>query len=451
MERAFVVFLALASIAPAADLSDSQNLCPAEQSARDCAISSNNLGSTYFATGKFREAERLFTRAISLWATETAPSDDLAKAFHNLGAVYRAEGRNADAERFDLRALYLRESLSGSRDVSLLPILNELGLAYLEMADYVQAKQTLQRAVAIVQADHAEKTENGTDAFTAWGVLLETEGKNADAIQWLGKALALRETLAGPDSVPAADAANDLALAYRQQGDLVQAESLYRRAVAVYRHTSSPTSLVAVLNNLGRVLAEQSQYKEAEQFYREAISVAEQRLGPEHPEVAVGLGSLGKLMLARRKFSDAERLLQRAEQIDRQNFAENHPRIGYDLCNEAMVALGRRHYADAEALFKKSEEILDKSLPPDHPEIGKLVANLANVYRLQGRLDESEPLYRRALSILAQAWGPENPQLLATLQSYEAVLRARQEYAEAESVEVRSTKIRVVQALRDSN
>ncbi len=55
------------------------------------------------------------------------------------------------------------------------------------------------------------------------------------------------------------------------------------------------------------------------------------------------------------------------------------------------------------------------------------------------------------MSILTQAWGPENPQLLATLQWYEAVLRARQEYAEAERVEVRSTKIRVAEALQTSN
>ena len=111
----------------------------------------NNLGSAYFSAGKYREAELLFTRAISLWATESAPSDDLAKAFHNLGAVYRAEGRYADAARFYLRALGLRESLAGSRDITLLPILNELGLVYLEMADYVEAEKILQRAIAIVR------------------------------------------------------------------------------------------------------------------------------------------------------------------------------------------------------------------------------------------------------------------------------------------------------------
>ena len=92
-----------------------------------------------------------------------------------------------------------------------------------------------------------------------------------------------------------------------------------------------------------------------------------------------------------------------------------------------------------------------KALPANHPELGKVIARLANLYRLQGRLDESETRFRRAISILEQAWGPENPQLLNILQSYEALLRTRQEYAEAESVEVRTTRIRVAEALRNSN
>jgi tetratricopeptide (TPR) repeat protein len=449
MERALVVLLALASTSPAAEPSES--LCRAEQSARDCAVITNNQGSRYFAEGKYREAELLFSRAISLWATETPPSDDLAKAFHNLGAVYRAEGRYADAARFYLRALDLRESLAGPADLSLLPILNELGLVYLEMADYIQAEKILQRAIAIVEEHQAQETTSGADAFAAWGVALETACKNAEAIQWLSKALATRERLAGRNSRPAADAINDLALAYRQRGDLAQAESLYRRALQVYRQSSDAGSLVVVLNNLGRVLVEQRQYKEAEQLYREAIGVAQQQLGPAHPDVAIGLSSLAKLLIARHKFSDAEALLRRAERMDRASFGPRNPRVGYDLNEEGSVAVGRKRYADAEALYSKSEAILEKALPPNHPEIGKALACLANVYRLQGRLDESEPLYRRALNILEEAWGPQNPQLLFVLQSYEAVLRERQEYAEAESVQVRSTKIRVAQALRNSN
>jgi tetratricopeptide (TPR) repeat protein len=447
MERTILVILALATIAPAAepgslDIADRKTPCHQTQSAAECAVAVNNLGSVYFASGKYREAESLFTRALSLWTAQAAGADDVAKALHNLGAVYREEGRYADATRFLLQALEVRQLLVDPDAVALLPILNDLGLAYLDMADYSPAEETLKRALAIVQAHQAGETESGADAFAAWGVLLETEGKNAEAIQCLSKALATRDHLAGRDSVAAADAANDLALAYKQQSDLTTAESLYRRALAIYRKSGNPGSLVTVLNNLGLTLAEQTQYKEAEQLYREAIQVAQRQLGPAHVDVAVGLGNLAKLMIARRKFSDAEPLLARAEQIDRENFSPEHPRIGFDLHNEAVVAVGRKHYAEAESLYRKSDAI---------PELGKVVAGLANIYRLEGRLDESESLYRRALQILDRAWGPTDPRLFNVLESYEAVLRARQDYAEAESVQVRSTKIRVGEALRDSN
>ena len=85
-----------------------------------------------------------------------------------------------------------------------------------------------------------------------------------------------------------------------------------------------------------------------------------------------------------------------------------------------------------------------------HPETGKVLARLAEVYYREARLDASETLYRQALEILEQAWGPENPLLLPVLQDYAAVLRSRNDYADAASVDARIMKIRVKQALRSS-
>ena len=141
-------------------------------------------------------------------------------------------------------------------------------------------------------------------------------------------------------------------------------------------------------------------------------------------------------------------MLARAETIDRHNFPAGHLRIGYDLNNAGNLAFGRKQWVRAEQLLEQSLAILEKRLPVNHPDTGKVVGNLADVYRMQGRLEESEVAYRKALRMLEQAWGPESLQLLPTLLAYSQVLRARQEYAEAEALEVRSTRIRVALALR---
>jgi len=323
----------------------------------------------------------------------------------------------------------------------------DLAIRQLNHGDFASAQKTAQQTLAAVQENRQEDTLGGAAALAAMGTVLQAEARFSEAQAMLEHALAIRERLLAPDDPLIAYTLNNLAVVYRQEGRLSDAASLYQRAVGIYQHATSK-DLVAVLNNLGRVLADQGEHKEAERRFRQAISAAEKNFGPDHPETSVGLSNLGNLLVTRRKFNAAEAMLARAETIDRRNFADGHLRIGYDLNNDGNLAFARKQWARAEQLLEQSLAILEKRLPANHPDTGKVVGNLADVYRMQGRLEESEAAYRKALRMLEQAWGPESLQLLPTLLAYSQVLRARQEYAEAEALEVRSTRIRVALALR---
>jgi len=140
--------------------------------------------------------------------------------------------------------------------------------------------------------------------------------------------------------------------------------------------------------------------------------------------------------------------LRRAQEIDLHSFPPDHPQIAYDLTHAADLAFERKQYAQAEDLLDQALAILKRTFAPNHPEIGKVTASLAEIRRCQRRLEESDELYRQAVATLEQAWGPENPQLLTTLEHYSLVLRAREEYAQAASVDTQVMKIRVVRTLR---
>jgi len=102
MERTFVVLFALASISPAAEPLDSKpvdskpadlkTLCQAAHSLHDCAVLANNLGSTYFSAGQYRDAEPWFARAIELLVAETP----LLSHKYQTGAVILASGLRDD-------------------------------------------------------------------------------------------------------------------------------------------------------------------------------------------------------------------------------------------------------------------------------------------------------------------------------------------------------------------
>jgi len=109
------------------------------------------------------------------------------------------------------------------------------------------------------------------------------------------------------------------------------------------------------LNHKVRELHKQGQYSEATNVAKEALKVAENTFGPDHPRTATSLNNLG----------------------------------------EVYRAQGR--YAEAEPLYKRALEIGEKAFGPNHSQVATFLNNLGEVYRAKGKYAEDEPLYKRAL------------------------------------------------------
>ena len=88
--------------------------------------------------------------------------------------------------------------------------------------------------------------------------------KLGEAESWLQRSLSLRQQLFGVKAVIAADTQVELALVFRREGRLADAEALDRMAIATYRNEPAAKNLPVALHNLGQVLVEQSKPKEAE-------------------------------------------------------------------------------------------------------------------------------------------------------------------------------------------
>jgi CHAT domain-containing protein len=71
------------------------------------------------------------------------------------------------------------------------------------------------------------------DALTNLAILYHDQGKYAEAIPLLQRALTIREAKLGKDHPAVAQTLNNLALAYQEQGKYAEAISLYQRALAI--------------------------------------------------------------------------------------------------------------------------------------------------------------------------------------------------------------------------
>ena len=120
-------------------------------------------------------------------------------------------------------------------------------------------------------------------------------------------------------------------------------------------------------------------FAEAVETGERAVKAAEERLGPDHVEVATALNNL-------------------AEFLQIQAFVQ----FGKD------EAKRQGSFARAELLQKRALVIREKALGPRHSFTLASIVNLARIYLAQGRYDEAEPIYKRAMQILDEI-GPRAP------------------------------------------
>ena len=135
------------------------------------------------------------------------------------------------------------------------------------------------------------------------------------------------------------------------------------------------------LNNKAKTLFKQKRYPDALSVAEEALKVAEDTFGPDHPKVAISLNYIAELYVM------------------------------------------KGTYAEIEPLYKRALEINEKALGSDNPDVAISLNNLAELYYNQGRYKEAEPLYRQALKILKQTLGSDHPEVAITLENMRALYK----------------------------
>jgi tetratricopeptide (TPR) repeat protein len=123
----------------------------------------------------------------------------------------------------------------------------------------------------------------------------------------------------------------------------------------------SSSEAARLLNRAGYYLNERAQYTEAEPLLQRALSIREQVLGANHPDVAHTLNSLAVLYGNQGKYGEAEPLYQRALTIYEQVFGPNHPDVATVLENYAFLLRKTKREGKAAELEIRAKTIRTKT------------------------------------------------------------------------------------------
>ncbi|WP_264723580.1 ankyrin repeat domain-containing protein [Wolbachia endosymbiont (group A) of Cheilosia soror] len=146
-----------------------------------------------------------------------------------------------------------------------------------------------------------------------------------------------------------------------------------------------------------------------------ALSMDEERYGPDHFEVTTILVNLGNAYSALGDPQKKKELLERALSIDKKHYGPDHFEVAKILVNlgSAYGALGNPQ--KQKELLGQALPILEKHYSPDHFEVAKTLINLGNAYGDLGDHHKQKELLERALSIDEKHYGPDHFEVATVL------------------------------------
>jgi tetratricopeptide (TPR) repeat protein len=220
-----------------------------------------------------------------------------------------------------------------------------------------------------------------------------------------------------------------------------------------------------LLNQTALNYASRAAYVEAEPLYRRALAVDEASYGPDHPEVARGLGNLAQLLRATNRPGEAEPLMRRAlaifEQFERST-GHRHPR--YETVAGCLAALVAPSHEGASASGSDTDHTPtpDADAVPDQaaaetnaplPEADASMVSapegstpseldvLARQIEAAGHSPEAERLLRQAITVAEASLGADHPKLAGYLDDLALLLISAERLVEAEPMMRRALAI----------
>ena len=310
----------------------------------------------YSTTGKVREGLELAVK-IAQEAREVDCRLVQAEALYWHGKLLQEAGQYKKAE-FILHAAI--KAAGESRD----GLLVSRAMAYLvRVVGYKQARH--QEGLSIGLAAQAILDVAGGDEalrsrlFNNMGSILWRLAEYDKALDYLQRALKLREKSLGPEH-------HDVA---------------------------------SMLNNMGAVFILRGEYDKALSYLQRALTIWKKALGPQHPDVAACLNNIGYVFLRQGRIQKALASLGKALEIWEKSLGPEHPLVAEPLKNMGAVFLENKQYDKALAHLKKAFQTWERSLGPEHPLVASSLSYLATVYVHQKRFKQAKKLSERTLRI----------------------------------------------------
>ena len=254
-----------------------------------------SVGERAYGQGDFTEAQELLNSAVKLAEGFGEADARLSRSLNSLGLCYLNMTVFPDAKTCLERSLNLRVKVFGADSKEVAEVDNNLGVLDQITALYPPADQLFNTAVSIFEKTIGKTSDTVATGLNNWGKNLCLENKSDEGSAQLSRALAL-SILNCPEDAKGnrlytpfvAEIETNLADAYRASGKNSEAAALYQKALATDVKTlgNEHPFIANILDGLSQVTAKQGSGADAENYKKQADGIRERTLESGSKDIA---------------------------------------------------------------------------------------------------------------------------------------------------------------------
>jgi non-specific serine/threonine protein kinase/serine/threonine-protein kinase len=227
-----------------------------------------------------------------------------------------------------------------------------------------------------------------------------------------------------------------LAAAVCSQGNLAEAEALYRKYVEHAKDDVPPDvgpPVEDVMAHLAGTLIGQQKWADAETVLRDLAGRLRQKHQGEHPDTVMALNNLAHVLIYQNRFAEAVAILEKNVEPSRRLLGDTHLCTFSSLNNLAIALTELERLDEAEPILQELVELAPQVLGDGHPTTLDRLDHYAEVLSKLKKYAKAEPVWRKLAEIQSRSLGGENPETLDSRSSLAAVLAHQGKYADAEA------------------
>jgi tetratricopeptide (TPR) repeat protein/CHAT domain-containing protein len=181
---------------------------------------------------------------------------------------------------------------------------------------------------------------------------------------------------------------------------------------------------VVHLNRQALHLYGHGQYPQAASLARQALELARQHLGEDHPDTALSFNNLGLFLRAQGKNAAARPCYEQALDINRRVLGADHPQTAMTLDNLGLLLQAMGDRAAARLHHEQALEIFRRVRGNDHLDTATCLNNLGLLLQAMGDLASARPYLEEALEIQRRVLGEDHPNTATCLDNLGGLLRS---------------------------